>query len=300
MTESRRDRWLSIALSVLLHGALIGLLVFGWLHFKEKAPPPTLSIDATVVNARTLKGVGFATQPSPEPKPKPAPAQPAPVPQGPPVPTPQEQTLREQAAQAEAQHQAEVQQELKKRQAAKQAEEAQQKAAARQAAQAEQKVKEAARKKARQLAQAKKRAEEKKLAEAKKQAEEKKKLAAERAAEQKAARAAALAELQHNLQQEEQSNAAAQAGLASWVGEVKGRIEDAWIKPPTAKSGLDCILDITQDPGGTVTNVSIGRCNGDGAVKESIEAAVYRASPLPPLPDPSLFQRQLIIEFKPK
>ncbi len=300
MTESRRDRWLSIALSVLLHGALIGLLVFGWLHFKEKAPPPTLSIDATVVNARTLKGVGFATQPSPEPKPKPAPAQPGPVPQGPPVPTPQEQTLREQAAQAEAQHQAEVQQELKKRQAAKQAEEAQQKAAARQAAQAEQKVKEAARKKARQLAQAKKRAEEKKLAEAKKQAEEKKKLAAERAAEQKAARAAALAELQHNLQQEEQSNAAAQAGLASWVGEVKGRIEDAWIKPPTAKSGLDCILDITQDPGGTVTNVSIGRCNGDGAVKESIEAAVYRASPLPPLPDPSLFQRQLIIEFKPK
>ena len=300
MTESRRDRWLSIALSVLLHGALIGLLVFGWLHIKEKAPPPTLSIDATVVNARTLKGVGFATQPSPEPKPKPAPAQPGPVPQGPPVPTPQEQTLREQAAQAEAQHQAEVQQELKKRQAAKQAEEAQQKAAARQAAQAEQKVKEAARKKARQLAQAKKRAEEKKLAEAKKQAEEKKKLAAERAAEQKAARAAALAELQHNLQQEEQSNAAAQAGLASWVGEVKGRIEDAWIKPPTAKSGLDCILDITQDPGGTVTNVSIGRCNGDGAVKESIEAAVYRASPLPPLPDPSLFQRQLIIEFKPK
>jgi colicin import membrane protein len=45
--------------------------------------------------------------------------------------------------------------------------------------------------------------------------------------------------------------------------------------------------------------VSIGDCNGDEAVRESIEAAVYRASPLPPPPDPSLFERQLVIEFKP-
>lgn len=304
MTESRRDRWLSIALSVLLHGALIGLLVFGWLHFREKAPPPTLSIDATVVNARTLKGVGFATQPSPEPKPKPAPPQPTPVPQGPPVPTPQEQTLREQSAQAEAQHQAEAEQELKKRQAAQQAEEAQQKVEARQAARAEQKVKEAARKKAQQLAEVKKRAEEKrieqkKLAAANKQAEEKK-LAAARAAEQKAARAAALAELRHNLQQEEQSDAATQAAVAGWSTEVKLRVEAAWIKPSTARSSLKCTVAVTLLQGGGVTNVSVGQCNGDEAVRESIVQAVYRAAPLPPPPDPSLYNQQLNFVFQPQ
>jgi colicin import membrane protein len=48
-----------------------------------------------------------------------------------------------------------------------------------------------------------------------------------------------------------------------------------------------------------VTQVSIGACNGDQAVRDSIEAAVYRASPLPPPPDPSLFQRDLEITFKP-
>jgi colicin import membrane protein len=34
-------------------------------------------------------------------------------------------------------------------------------------------------------------------------------------------------------------------------------------------------------------------------VRESIEAAVYRASPLPPPPDPGLFDRNLKITFKP-
>ncbi len=305
MTESRRDRWLSIALSVLLHGALIGLLVFGWLHFKEKAPPPTLSIDATVVNARTLNGVGFATQPSPKPTPKPVPPQPAPAPQGPPVPTPEEQSLREQAAQAEARHQAEAQQQLEKQQAAKQAEEAQQKVKAREAAQAEQKAEEAAQKKAQQLAKAKKRAEEKKLAEQKKLAEakklaEEKKLAAERAAEQKAARAAALAELQHNLQQEEQSDAATHAAVSGWSTEVKLRVEAAWIKPSTAQSNLSCTVGVTLLPGGGVTNVSVGQCNGDQAVRESIVQAVYRAAPLPPPPDPSLYNQQLNFVFQPQ
>jgi colicin import membrane protein len=59
------------------------------------------------------------------------------------------------------------------------------------------------------------------------------------------------------------------------------------------------MLYVTQVPGGEVTQVSIGDCNGDQAVRESIQAAVYRASPLPPPPDPSLFDRNLKIDFKP-
>jgi colicin import membrane protein len=59
------------------------------------------------------------------------------------------------------------------------------------------------------------------------------------------------------------------------------------------------MLYVTQVPGGEVTQVRIGECNGDQAVRESIEAAVYRASPLPPPPDPALFDRNLKINFKP-
>jgi colicin import membrane protein len=58
-------------------------------------------------------------------------------------------------------------------------------------------------------------------------------------------------------------------------------------------------LEVTQVPGGTVTKVTIKQCNGDQAVRDSIEAAVYRASPLPPPPDPAMFDPVLRLTFKP-
>src|SRR5437879_5526178 len=90
------DRWVSIALSVLLHGALLAALVYGWLMFRQPPrPAPTLAIEATVVEARAVKG---AVQPPPQPAP---PAAPAPTeqpqePVGPPPPTPEERAHREQ------------------------------------------------------------------------------------------------------------------------------------------------------------------------------------------------------------
>jgi colicin import membrane protein len=56
---------------------------------------------------------------------------------------------------------------------------------------------------------------------------------------------------------------------------------------------------VTQVPGGEVTGVQVGSCNGDAAVRDSIEAAVYRASPLPEPPNPDLFDRNLVFNFKP-
>jgi TonB family protein len=52
-------------------------------------------------------------------------------------------------------------------------------------------------------------------------------------------------------------------------------------------------------PGGSVTGVSLGQCNGDDAVRQSIQTAVYNASPLPAPPNGVPFPHQLIITFKP-
>jgi colicin import membrane protein len=62
---------------------------------------------------------------------------------------------------------------------------------------------------------------------------------------------------------------------------------------------LRCTVNVTQVPGGSVTSVRIGSCNGDAVVRQSIESAVYRASPLPAPADPSLFERNLVLEFAP-
>ena len=59
---------------------------------------------------------------------------------------------------------------------------------------------------------------------------------------------------------------------------------------------IDCVVRVTQVPGGEVVRVEIQACNGDASARESIEAAVYRASPLPQPPDAALFER--IIEFR--
>jgi colicin import membrane protein len=59
-------------------------------------------------------------------------------------------------------------------------------------------------------------------------------------------------------------------------------------------------VHIRQLPGGKVVDATIGSCNGDAAVQRSIEAAVFKASPLPTPSNPILFDPNLVFEFKPE
>jgi colicin import membrane protein len=81
---------------------------------------------------------------------------------------------------------------------------------------------------------------------------------------------------------------------------IQQRISRNWVKPPTATSGIECVVNIRQLPGGEVVSVSIGACNGDSVVRRSIEAAVHRASPLPAPADPSVFDRDIRLTFRPQ
>jgi colicin import membrane protein len=115
-----------------------------------------------------------------------------------------------------------------------------------------------------------------------------------------AARAAAEAELQAALAEEERVVALRASGLAArWSAAIRARVERAWIRPDSARPGLDCTVTVTQAAGGTVLRVAVRDCNGDEAVRQSIEDAVLRASPLPAPPDPALFERELILRFRP-
>ena len=167
-------------------------------------------------------------------------------------------------------------------------------------------------------------AEEQKLDEIKKQraqeeeAEQQRAKAAEAAAKQKKeqeAKAAAEkkrkadearlkrereAELKRRLAEEERRDAAVSAGLLEqYIAQIQQRVQRAWIRPPTARPGINCVVHVTQVPGGEVVGVRVGECNGDEYVRQSIEAAVLKASPLPKPPDPALFERNLRLEFKP-
>ncbi|MES1192429.1 MAG: cell envelope integrity protein TolA [Steroidobacter sp.] len=108
------------------------------------------------------------------------------------------------------------------------------------------------------------------------------------------------ADLKAQLAEEEGRDEAVNTGLNDkYRAMIAASIYRHWYQPPSAKPGIECELHVRQASGGMVLSVAIGRCNGDSAVRQSIEAAVYAASPLPPPPDPRLFQPDITFNFNP-
>jgi len=152
--------------------------------------------------------------------------------------------------------------------------------------------------------EAKKKAEEerkKKAAELaakkKKEAEEKRKAEAAEAARLKKEQERLLAEM---AGEETFNNAVSSGAMNRYVLAISQTIERNWRKPPGAPENLKCSLNVKQLPGGDVAQLAFGTCNADNVTKDSIEQAVFKASPLPEPEDPSLFTRNLEIIFEPE
>ena len=102
--------------------------------------------------------------------------------------------------------------------------------------------------------------------------------------------------------EESAHNAGLASALQKWKKLIEIKIHNNWTPPPSTPDNLSCVVEVDQVAGGTVTNAQVPSCNGDDAVVQSIVTAVYRASPLPGPPDPSLFDvgRTLNISFNNK
>ncbi len=133
-------------------------------------------------------------------------------------------------------------------------------------------------------------------AQAKREREE----ADKRAAEQRR-RQQAEAELQAQVALEAERNAARAAGLQDqYIRMLEGKIKQNWDRPLSARPGIDCVVTVVQLPTGDVVSARVASCNGDDAVRRAIERAVMAASPLPRPPHPSLFERNLNVNFRPE
>lgn len=290
----------AFALSILLHSAIAGAVAwFGWFTWKHEPPPvETLAIQASVVDERALKNISpppVTRPPEPvrEPEPEPEPVPPEPVTPPEPQPDPAEVEKQKEAERLAAEQQQAEKLEQEKRAQEQERLEARQKEAERLEAQKKAAAKAAAEKAAAEKAAAEKKALEKKRAE--------EAAAAKKAADEKA-RLAREAELRRSLEAEERGNSLRNSDAAArWHAQMIARITRAWIRPPSARAGIECKVSVTQVPGGEVTAVRVESCSiADPALRESVEAAVYRASPLPPPPDPALFERNLELTFAPQ
>jgi len=267
-TTDSNFKYLSGALGIHL---LLGVLLFGAALMPHRAIQPTLSLRAVMVDKATLAQLTKAAEPAPQPETKPPEPDPAELKR-----QQEEQQQQQQKVQAEREQQILLK---------KQADEKQQ--------QLDQQRKVAEDQKRQQAEADKKRLAD--IQQKQRDAEAQKKTQADLNAQR-----VREAELAAQLAAEEGRQTAVNSGLLNqYVALIQQKVMRYWIKPPTAKLGLECEVKVTQAMGGTVLSVAIGRCNGDPAVRSSIEAAVNAASPLPAPPDPRLFDRNLVFNFKP-
>lgn len=106
--------------------------------------------------------------------------------------------------------------------------------------------------------------------------------------------------LREIAEEENRLAALSSSAMARYSFAIQQKIQRNWVKPASAQPGIECVIDVRLARGGDVLTAIVGRCNGDAAVRRSIEAAVFKASPLPEPEDPNLFQRDLRITFKPE
>ena len=261
-----------ISMAMLLHVVLFGsmLVVF---DISRTMPITPLAIQATLVTEiPEAAPPPKVVLPEPEPEPEPIVEEPEPEPDN-------SEELRRQAEEEQRRLDALVEKERLEK--IRQQEEADRKRKERE--EAERKKREEEEKERRRIEAEKKREED-----IRRQREENERLRRELEA---AARADEIAA-------EESRLAAVDAGaLAVYMEQIRQKIYRNWSVPASAREDLDCAVRVRQAPGGEVIGVTILTCNGDDAVRRSIEAAIRRSSPLPEPSDPNLFDRNILLNL---
>ena len=145
----------------------------------------------------------------------------------------------------------------------------------------------------------------KKLAEELKKQEEAKRRAEELAEQKRLEAILEQEEAEMRAEQERAAKAARQRELntllSQYIGAIQTKVQKQWRKPPGMDtSNAYCKVYVKQAVGGYIEEVAIKQCSGgDEQFKKSVKEAVLKSDPLPAPPDDELFQRELIITFKP-
>lgn len=96
-----------------------------------------------------------------------------------------------------------------------------------------------------------------------------------------------------------QAAAARNKGLADYLAQVRGKIRGNIVLPPAISGNPENVFIVTQLPSGEVLSVKLKTSSGNPALDAAVERAILKSSPLPKPGDPSLFERELTIKYRP-
>ena len=258
-----------VSMAVLLHAVIFGSMIAAY-EYARPTPFTPLAVQATLVTEIPERA---APPPVVEPEPEPEPIIEEPEPDN-------SEELRRQAEEEKRRQDALIEQERLEK-IRQQEEEAERKRKERE--EAERKRREEEDKERKRIE-----AERQRQEDIRRQREENERLRRELEAEQR----------QDEIDAESERLAAIDSGqLAVYQAMIQQKIYRNWKVPASAQDDLFCSVRVRQARGGDVLGVSFVRCNGDEAVKRSIEAAINRSSPLPDPPEANLFDPNILLNL---
>ena len=260
-----------VSMALLLHVVIFTSMVVAF-DYARPMPFTPLAVQATLVQEVPEKAPPPVAEPEPEPEPVIAEPEPEPEPDN-------SEELRREAEEKKRRLDALLEQQrladLKKKEAEEKARKERE--------EADRKKREEEEKERKRIEAEKKREED-----IQRQREENERRRRELEAEQR----------QAELEAEERRFAArSSAEMAAYQFAIAQKIRRNWAVPASADPETKCSVRVTQLPGGEVVGVNIISCNGDDAVRRSVEAAVRRSSPLPEPTNPDLFDRNLTLNL---
>ena len=260
-----------VTMALLLHAVIFGSMIVAF-DYTRPTPFTPLAVQAKLVTEIPER----APPPLPEPEPEPEPVveEPEPEPDN-------SEELRRQAEEEKRRQDALLEQRRLEEIERREEEERRRK----EREEAERKQREEERKERERIE-----AERKRQEDIRRQREENERLRRELEAEQRA----------QEIEAEARRMAAANSPeMEAYRYAISNKIQRNWAVPASATEDTECVVMVRQTIAGEVISVQVVNCNGDDAVRRSVEAAVMRASPLPQASSRDLFRAELRITLRP-
>ncbi len=96
-----------------------------------------------------------------------------------------------------------------------------------------------------------------------------------------------------------QAASARNKAIADYLGRIRGKIRGNIVLPPEIKGNPEAVFDVTQLPSGEILSVRLKRSSGHAALDAAIERAILKSSPLPKPQSADLFERELVLRYRP-
>jgi colicin import membrane protein len=289
-------KWIALGLAVAVHAVFIGVLVFS-LRWQNRAEAPiTVELYAPATKAPATEApppapVESRPEPKPEPAPRPEPKavqppEPKPIPP-PPKATPKPEPKVEKPDTRAADIALKARQEFDRKQR-EQAEREKLEREKKEAAKRDAEKKETAKREA----EKRKADEEKRLAETReRQVREAEALKAQAAREQTA--------LDARRRADAEAAALSQAKL-DYVRRIQAKVRGNVTLPPELPGNPEAIFEVVQLPTGEIIDAVLRKSSGVRAYDDAVQRAIVKSSPLPRPERPELFQRTLLLKFRPQ